>query len=142
MRIEPATTLDGLAADALTLLDRAPGPFSGRAWWKVVLAHAMPADAEACFVTIRASGAVVALVPMLRQHGRLGSLTTPYSCAYAPLFAAGVDAAVRIAAMATLARFCRGSGVTRLDAMPAEWDGLPDLLVGARQAGLYPLCFE
>jgi CelD/BcsL family acetyltransferase involved in cellulose biosynthesis len=152
MQIETAVTLDDLAVDALALLDRAPilpsgglfngGLFSGRAWWDVVLAHAMPVDAEACFVTLRSVGAVIALVPMLRQHGRLASLTTPYSCEYAPLFTAGADGATRVAAMAAFARFCRGCGVTRLDAVPAEWDGLPDLLTGVRQAGLRALRFD
>jgi hypothetical protein len=128
MQVETAATLDGLAPDALALLDGATGLFSGRTWWKVVLAHALPAGAEACFVTVRARDAVVALVPMLRRCGRLASLTTPYSCEYAPLFAAGADQTTRVAAMAAFARFCRGSGVTRLDALPAEWNGLPDLL--------------
>jgi CelD/BcsL family acetyltransferase involved in cellulose biosynthesis len=142
MEIGTAAKLDGLAADALALLDRPPGLFSGRAWWDVVLANALPGDAEACFVTIRTGDAIVALVPMLRQRGRLASLTTPYTCAYAPLFAAEADGGTRIAAMAALARFCRDSAVTRLDAMPAEWEGLPDLLAGARRAGLYPLVFH
>ena len=46
--------------------------------------------------------------------------------------------------MAAFARFCRrsGGGVTRLDALPEEWDGLPDLLAGARAAGLRVLRFE
>src|SRR3954453_22172316 len=147
MQTETTATLDGLATDALALLDRAPGLisgglFSGRAWWDVGLAHALPADAEACFVTLRSRGQVVALVPMLRQRGRLASLTTPYSCEYEPLFATGTDSTTRVAAMAAFARFCRGSGVTRLDALPAEWDGWPDLLSGVRQAGLRALRFD
>src|SRR6185437_15766075 len=121
MRIETATTLDSLAADAQALLDRALGPFNGRVWWEAVLAHALPADAEACFVTLRAGDAAVAVVPMLRRRGLLASLTTPYSCEYAPLFAAGADKTTRVAAMAAFAGFCRSSGVTRLDALPAEW---------------------
>jgi CelD/BcsL family acetyltransferase involved in cellulose biosynthesis len=142
MKVETAATLDGLAPDALALLDDAPGLFSLRTWWEVVLAHALPADAEACFVTLRAGDAVVALVPMLRQRGRLAGLTTPYTCEYTPLFAAGADQTTRVAAMTAFARFCRGSGVTRLDALPAEWDGLPDLLAGAGRAWLWPLRFD
>jgi hypothetical protein len=44
--------------------------------------------------------------------------------------------------MAAFARFCRSSGVTRLDATPVEWEGWPDLLAGAHQAGLRALCFD
>lgn len=142
MEIETTAVLGGLAPEALALLDGATGLFSGRAWWEVVLAHGLPADAKPCFVTLRAGDAVVALVPMLRQGGRLAGLTTPYTCDYAPLFAAGAEQASRVAAMAAFARFCRGSGVTRLDALPAEWDGLPDLRAGARRAWLWPLRFD
>ena len=83
---------------------RAPGGTS-------VLAHAMPPGAEAVFVAIRSP----------RQHRGCGadaahrargcdSLTTPYSCEYTPLFAAGLDRPTRIAAMAAFARFCRPAG--------------------------------
>ena len=44
--------------------------------------------------------------------------------------------------MAAVCRHCRSHGVTRLDALPAEWDGLPDLLAGSRIAGLRALRFD
>jgi hypothetical protein len=58
------------------------------------------------------------------------------------LFAAGVNSAERVAALAAFAGFRRSGGVTRLDAMPIEWDGWPDLLAGARRAGLRALRFD
>jgi CelD/BcsL family acetyltransferase involved in cellulose biosynthesis len=135
-------SVDQLPADALALLDASAGLFGSRAWWRVVLSDAMPPGAEACFVTVRTGGTIVALMPMLRHRGRLDSLTTPYTCEYAPLFAAGLDRATRTEAMASFARLCRRSGITRLDSLPEAWDGLRDLLAGAGQAGLFTLRFD
>jgi Acetyltransferase (GNAT) domain len=136
----------GLPQAAAALLDDAPGIFAGRLWWDVVLAHAMPdntsVSAAAAFVAIRSGGRIVALLPMLRTGNRLGSLTTPYSCEYTPLFAPGLDRTTRTAAMAAFGLFCRPHGVVRLDALPAEWDGLAQLRDGARQAGLAVLRFD
>jgi len=142
MEIETAASAGELPEAALRLIAEAGGPFYGRAWWDVVLSDAMPSGAAACFVAVRGGDGVLALVPMLRQGRRLDSLTTVYTCEYAPLLAGGLDRATRIAALAAFARFCRSSGVTRLDAVPAEWDGWPDLLAGARQAGLRTLRFD
>ena len=142
MRIETFASVHSLPPGALTLLAAAEGLFAGRPWWEVVLADAMPDAAEACFVTIRSGDDVVAVVPMARRGGRLDSLTTPYTCTYTPLLAAGLNHPARVAAMAAFARFCRRcGGVTRLDAVPEEWDGLPGLLAGARKAGLRVLRF-
>ena len=131
-----------LPPEGQALLDSAAGFFSGRTWWDVVLMHAMPAGTTAFFIAIRIGGVVAALCPMLRQDGRLNGLTTPYTCEYAPVFAAGLDRATRIAAMASFARHLRNQGTVRLDALPLEWDALPDLEAGARQAGLHPLRFD
>lgn len=139
--IETYATIAELPPEALTLLDAA-GLFASRLWWQVVLSHAMPAGAAALFVVIRSGARVVALLPMLRSGNRLSSLTTPYSCDYVPLLAAGVDPATRLAAMAAFGAFCRGRGKVRLEALPAEWDGLDDLQAGVRQAGLRVLRFE
>jgi CelD/BcsL family acetyltransferase involved in cellulose biosynthesis len=118
--------------------------FVGPAWWNVVLSEAMPAGASALFLVCRTGGHVAGVVPMLR-HGNdagLESLTTPYTCHYTPVLARGLGHTARVAVMAAFACFCRGGGVTRLDALPAEWDGLPDLLTGVRQAGLRALRFD
>jgi CelD/BcsL family acetyltransferase involved in cellulose biosynthesis len=143
---ETFTTIDALPPEALTLLNAAASPFAGRAWWEVVLDHAMPADAQASFVVIRPSGQpngqTLALLPMLRTSNRLTSLTTPYTCEYMPLVAAGLDSTTRVATMAGFCRFCASSGVVRLDALPIDWGGLSDLRAGARQAGLRILRFN
>ena len=131
-----------LPPEALILLDAAASIFASRPWWDVVLSHAMPAGAAAAFVAIRCAGRIAAVLPMVRMGRRLDGLTTPYTCDYTPLFAAGLDRAARVAAMAGFGAFCRRYGVVRLDALPAEWDGLADLEAGARQAGLRPLRFD
>jgi hypothetical protein len=161
--VETFASIEVLPPDALALLDQAPGLFAGRAWWDTVLAHAMPDNATASFVAIRArsfeadfnlkrespsqtcsrsGGHIVALLPMLLTAGSLNSLTTPYTCTYTPLFATGLDQPTRTAAMATFAAFCRPRGIVRIDALPAEWPGLDDLETGARQAGLRTLHFD
>nr|WP_294504879.1 GNAT family N-acetyltransferase [uncultured Rhodopila sp.] len=142
MDIATFASVDSLPADARRLLDHSESLFAGAAWWDAVLSAAMPAGAEACFVTVRGTGGIAALVPMLRQRGQLTSLTTPYTCEYAPLLATGPGDAARVEAMAAFARFCRAGGVTRLDALAAEWDGLAPLLAGARLAGLRTLPFD
>jgi Acetyltransferase (GNAT) domain len=132
-----------LPDDAQGLLDDlTAGLFAGRTWWDVVLANAMPAGARALFVAIRSGGRTLALLPMLRTGNRLTSLTTPYTCEYAPPCAAGLDQATRTAAMAAFGRFCRPYGVVRLDALPAEWKDLSALETGARRAGLHVLRFD
>jgi CelD/BcsL family acetyltransferase involved in cellulose biosynthesis len=138
-------TFDSIAAlppEALTLMDDAAGIFAGRDWWNVVLAHAMPAGAVASFVGIRSGGKIVALLPMLLASGQLGSLTTPYTCLYAPLFVRGLGQPARITAMTAFGGFCRTYGVVRIDALSAEWDGLGDLEAGVRLAGLRTLRFD
>ncbi|HBK05537.1 MAG TPA: GNAT family N-acetyltransferase [Acetobacteraceae bacterium] len=141
--IETFPAADALPSDARAVLAAAaPGLFGTLPWWDTVLHHAMPPGASAAFVTIRSSGKALAVVPMLRGGGKLTSLTTPYSCAFAPALAAGLDHASRVVAMTALARFGRPAGVVRLDALPAEWDGLTALEAGTRQAGLVPLRFD
>jgi CelD/BcsL family acetyltransferase involved in cellulose biosynthesis len=142
LSVETFATAASMPSSALTLLDQADGVFSSRIWWNVVQSHAMPVGSEAAFVAIRSGQVIVALLPMLRTGGRLHSLTTPYSCEYTPLFDVGLAAATRIAAVAAFGRFCRPAGVVRLDAIPAEWDGLAALEAGARRAGLRPIRFN
>jgi CelD/BcsL family acetyltransferase involved in cellulose biosynthesis len=140
--IETFPTIRSLPADGLALLDDITSLFTTLPWWNVVLAHAVPVCAETIFVAIRSRGHIVAVVPMLRAGGQLSSLTTPYSCVYRPLIASGLDQPTRTAAMSAFARFCRPAGIVRLDALPAEWDGLAGLEIGARKAGLVPLSFD
>jgi CelD/BcsL family acetyltransferase involved in cellulose biosynthesis len=139
---EVFASVAALPPEALALVDDAAGFFAGRVWWDVVLAHALPAGAEALFVAIRSSGRIEALLPMVREAGRLSSLTTPYTCEYIPLFVPGLDSAARIAAWVVFSGFCRSSGIVRMDALPAEWEGLVDFEAGVRRAGLLVLRFD
>jgi hypothetical protein len=123
-----------LPDDAAALLD---GIFGCAAWWNVVRDYAMPDGAKAEFVVARIGGQTGAVIPMLVEHGRLTGLTTPYTCEFIPFLAANP-----LAATTAFARYCRRFGVVRLDALPAEWDGLPALEQGARQAGLHVLRFD
>jgi CelD/BcsL family acetyltransferase involved in cellulose biosynthesis len=140
--VETYATIEALPSQARALIDGGRGVFDTSPWWRTVLDHAMPPGATALFVVVRRGDDVVAVLPMLQTGGRLGSLTTPYTCVYCPLVAAGVARPVRIAAMATFARFCRRSGMVRLDALPADADAVADLETGSRQAGLIALRFD
>jgi hypothetical protein len=142
LTIETFPTPGTLPPDALVLFEDATSLFATLVWWNVVLAHAISALAEAIFVAIRSHNRLVAVVPMLRTGDRKSSLTTPYSCLYQPLIAPGLDPSTRIAAMGAFARDCRSAGVVRLDALPAEWNSLFELEIGARRAGLVPLRFD
>jgi CelD/BcsL family acetyltransferase involved in cellulose biosynthesis len=139
--VEAYASAAALPPDARSLLDT-QNLFASRLWWDVVQAHAIPAGASPLFLAIRVAGCLAALVPLLRHGSRLGSLTTPYTCEYAPLLAPGLDPPARLAALGALACFCRQSAVTRLDAIPAEWPHLPDLRTAARHAGLRTLRFD
>ncbi len=140
--IETFATTESLPPDALLLLDEAASMFDRRPWWDVVLSTAMPAGTSAVLVLCRVAGRPVGLFAMQRHGPSLQSLTTPYTCRYTPLLAADLDRATRIAVLTAVAAFCRPGGVTRLDALPAEWEALPDLLTGARKAGLRTLRFN
>ncbi|HQT80431.1 MAG TPA: GNAT family N-acetyltransferase, partial [Rhodopila sp.] len=137
--VETFQTLESLPSDALALLDQSASFFGTRLWWTVVLAHAMPQGVSAVIVVVRDAGQCLALLPLLRQSGSLHSLTTPYSCAFAPALAEGIDAD---RALNPLMRFCRCASITRLDCLPAEWSGLPVLRTAAARAGLRPLSFD
>jgi hypothetical protein len=81
----------------------------------------------------------------MRQAGassRLDSLTTPYTCLYAPALAGWLDETERQAVFQLFGRACRGWAVTRLDAIDAEWPFLDLLIAGGRSAGLHALRFD
>jgi hypothetical protein len=71
-----------------------------------------------------------------------GSLTTPYTCLYAPLLAPALAKAERDRVFAAFGRYCRRYPVTRLDALPAEWPDLDRLVQGCTRSGLVPLRFD
>jgi hypothetical protein len=131
--------LDALPAGAGALFAQGAGAglFGSRAWFRTVIDHGMPEGARACFAVWPDPEAPLALFPLRRAAGAsLASLTTPYSCLYAPLLAASLDADGLARAGAAFGRFCRPSGVVRLDALDGDAPALAALLRGVGKAGL------
>ncbi len=116
-------------------------PFASLWWYQVTIAHALPDGAVPCLAVATSSGGPEAMVPMLRDRGgRLGSLTTPYSCLHIPLLSAA-DARVE-AIGRSLGRLLRRYATVRLDAIPAEWPGLLPFIAGLRAGGLWVQRFD
>jgi CelD/BcsL family acetyltransferase involved in cellulose biosynthesis len=140
MRVESFASLEALPDDAMPLFAAAGTFFSTRAWWDVVLAHAVPPNATPNLLLIRQDGAAKALFPMLLDpaSGGFRALTTPYTSLYEPLIAA--EGADRAAIWTTFARFCRSFPTTRLDALdPAA---APEIAAAGRRAGLAVARFD
>jgi CelD/BcsL family acetyltransferase involved in cellulose biosynthesis len=117
--------------------------FSSRAWYRNVVRHGLPASTTACFALWSEEGRPLAIFPMQRDaDGTQRSLTTPYTCLYAPLLAPEIDGAAIIRAAAAFGRFCRPAASVRLDAIAADWRGLPPLLEGVRRVGLVVQRFD
>jgi hypothetical protein len=141
---DPVVTIEifqspaAMPPDTAFLLTTGGGLFATRAWWDTVLAAAMPPDLVAQFALCRMADRPVALFPMARDRhgGGFHSLTTPYTCLFAPSIDPGLPAPERLAVFQAFGRLCRAHATTRLDAMPAEWDAMDPLVTGARQAGL------
>jgi CelD/BcsL family acetyltransferase involved in cellulose biosynthesis len=138
LRLQEFASLDALPPETGQLFAASPGLFCSPAWWRVVLACAMPDGTSPCFLLVSADGAPAALFPLRRpaSGGALASLTTPYTCLYAPLLAPGLSATAAAQVFAAFGQFCRGWATTRLDALPDDWSALPACLAGAAEAGL------
>jgi len=138
--VEPATrvdvfaSLDALPPDAAPLFATARSFFTTRAWWEIVLAHAIPPHAEPRLLLISVGGEATALFPMLLDGG-FRTLTTPYTGLYEPLISGH-----REAVFAAFARYCRAFPTTRLDALDPAIEA--DIVTGARQAGLAVARFD
>ena len=138
VRLQEFATLEALPADADGLFADSSGLFHSRAWWRTVLAFGMPDHTRPCFLLLWADDRPAALFPLCRPEagGAQASLTTPYTCQYAPLLASDLSAAAAAEIFAGFARSCRGWATTRLDALRDDWPALPACLDAARQAGL------
>jgi CelD/BcsL family acetyltransferase involved in cellulose biosynthesis len=121
-------SIGALPPEALTQLGRG-GLFSSPAWFDVVEQHAIPPGSRPGYVLDQEGAGVM---PVLRTGRRIDALTTPYTCAYTPAATAGE----------AFGRLCRSGGVSRIDAVPAEWDGRATFLAGLRAVGLIALPFE
>ena len=128
--VVPGTTcvsigaLESVPAD---LFAHAPGFFASRAWWEIVLSHAIPPGARPHLLLVGTD----ALFPMLLDpmDGEFRALTTPYTCLYEPLIAGP-----RAAAFDAFARYCRTFPVTRLDALDEALQA--EVAAAARRSGL------
>ncbi len=116
--------------------------FSSRLWYATVIAAALPVGVAPCFVAARRRGAVRAVFPLRLDPAGPASLTTPYTCLHAPLFATDADQEERAAAAAAFGGFCRRYPVVRLDALAAGTRDLAALAAGARAAGLIVRRFQ
>lgn len=114
-----------LPDDAARLLPAAPFDRSA-AWFRIVMRDAVPAGSRPFFLVVSQDGAPVGVWPMLEAGGRVGSLTCPYTCHYAP--ASSDPAATRAAGRALLRH-----GTVRLEALDGETDALA---TGLRAVGL------
>jgi hypothetical protein len=139
-QVETFAGLDDLPDDVTPLFDSVRSFFATRAWWEVVLAHAVPLHAMPRLVLVRQAGRPCGLFPMLHDpaRGELRALTTPYSCLYEPLIVPGV--LDRSAVFATFARYCRRFPTTRLDALDASVAA--DFAIGGKLAGISVARFD
>jgi len=115
--------------------------FASRAWYDTLIAHALPPGAEPVLALCEAGGREAALLPLLRQHGRLGALVSPYTLDWRPLPAPTAGPAAMRAAGRALGAALRQASPVRLDMLDAEAPGLAPLLDGLGDAGLRPLRF-
>ncbi|MDR3531910.1 MAG: GNAT family N-acetyltransferase [Rhodopila sp.] len=131
------------AAEALFADPSTGSLFATRDWYRCIIDTALPEAARPCFVLCQQDGQPRALFPMERHtDGMLQSLTTPYTCLYQPLIAAGAHADALFQIGRSFARFCRSRGAIRIEALDRDWPGLQPLLHGLRSAGLVPLRFD
>jgi CelD/BcsL family acetyltransferase involved in cellulose biosynthesis len=139
-QVETYASLEALPADAGSLFATAVSFFSTRAWWDVVLAHAIPPGAQARPLLIRVNGEAAALFPMLHDpaDGGFRALTTPYTCLYEPLI--DPARADRELIFAAFARFCRSFATVRMDALDQSIEA--DVTLGAKRAGVAAARFE
>jgi hypothetical protein len=152
--IHEAADLEALPGDVAALFateaDLAGGAgstgcslYATRAWYRVVVASALPAGAVACFVWVTLDGVPAALFPLLRlANGEIQSLTTPYSCEYVPLLAADLTPDALLRVFGAFGQWCRSRPALRLEALAPEWPGLAVLQQGLRAAGLSVLSFR
>lgn len=136
--VQRFTDFDALTDIGRPLLDaeHRGGVFLGEAWFRTVLAHAMPADSAPLFLLALRGGHACGLIALRTGGKQLESLTTPYSCAFAPLLAPGLRADERITVCAALAQACRAWPILRLDALDPDDPPVRAMIAGARAARL------
>lgn len=111
--------------------------FLGRIWWESVLEAGMENEAAAVFLLFRCRQRPVALLVLqTRNRGRKAEgLTNPYTCLYAPLLAAELNAAALHRVGERLAEACRRWPVVRLDACEPGSPAFSLVLAGMEASG-------
>lgn len=112
--------------------------FASRLWYDTLINHALPPDAE----PLLALAEDLALLPLMRQGGRLSALISPYTLDWRPLPARGANAAMLGMAGHAFARLLRRRPPVTLDTLDAEAPGLAPLLEGLRAGGLRALRYD
>ena len=103
-RVETFANLDSLPDDAAPLFAAATDFFSTRAWWEIVLAHAIPPSASPLSVAgPPGRRGERRCFPCCMDPAGFRALTTPYTCRYEPLIAP--DAIDRAAIFTAFARY-------------------------------------
>jgi hypothetical protein len=133
-RVDAFASLDALPQDAASLFASSTTFFSSRAWWEIVLAHAVPPGAVPRLLLVRQNDEVAALFPMVLGPAGEGfrALTTPYTGLYEPLVVRGITD--RVPLFTEFSRFCRAFSTTRLDALDSAIEA--DFTSGCKRAGL------
>ncbi len=144
VRIETLPDLAALPPAASALLDAAGRAnfFFGRAFLATVATHALEPGARACCALAWEGARPVGVLALQITGGRLASLTSPYTCLYAPALAADLSPAARRAVGFAFGRFARRWPVVRLDALDDDRADLADLLAGAAAAGVVRVRFR
>ena len=135
LRVE--TTLAALGPAWDELFAAGAGLQTSRAWFAATAEAALAPGAEARFLAVEGGDGPLALFAMAVGPGaRWGSLTTPYTCLYQPLFRPGASTERLRQAATAFALHCRRWPMTRLEALDPGWSGLPILQAGFAAAGL------
>ncbi|WP_372617597.1 GNAT family N-acetyltransferase [Falsiroseomonas sp.] len=136
-----AATRAGLPGWCDRFLDQ-PGAgefFASRAWYDTLLAHALPEGAEPVLALCGPEEAAV--LPLMRQAGRLSALVSPYTLDWRPLPAPHAEAAALRQAGQSLGRLLRWQAPLRLNTLDPDAPGVAPLLEGLAAARLRPLRF-
>lgn len=134
-RFEPLPRA-GLPGWAEPLLD-SRAFWSGRCWYDITLAHALPAEAEPLAALC---GGVA--VPLFRTGGVMRSLTTPYTQDWRPLAPPGLDEAGWHAAGESFGALLRLRPPVILEAIDPAGAWLAPFLAGLRGAGIRAARFD
>lgn len=137
LTLQAASSLAAAGPEWEPLFEAGPGFQSQRAWFDAIVEAALPQDARPLVWMVRDGERPLLLLPMLSGPGRrLGSLTAAYTCQFQPLAAPGTAGTAFKEAGTLIGNACRAWPAATLEALDADWPGLPPFLAGLREAGM------